>query len=90
MNSRDKHQLMNDIRMYSFAVLEAALYLDTHPRCRCALEYYEKYNTLLSDVKNEYEETYGPLTIFGGTSPECWSWVESPEPWKYDANCRLQ
>ena len=45
---------MNDIRMYSFAVLEAALYLDTHPRSRCALEYYEKYNALLEDAKAEY------------------------------------
>lgn len=90
MMTNDKHQLMNDIRMYSFAVLEAALYLDTHPRSRCALEYYEKYNTLLEDAKAEYEASYGPLTIFGGTSPECWSWVESPWPWEYDANSRTK
>ena len=89
MNNRDKHQLMNDIRTYSFAVLEAALYLDTHPRSRCALEYYKKYNTLLTDAKTEYEETYGPLSIFSGTSDECWSWVEGPWPWEYEANCRL-
>ncbi|MBQ7836561.1 MAG: spore coat protein CotJB [Clostridia bacterium] len=89
MNNRDKHQLMCDIRTYSFAVLEAALFLDTHPRSRCALEYYEKYNTLLKGAKAEYEDTYGPLTIFGGSSDECWSWVESPWPWEYEANCRL-
>lgn len=88
--NRDKHQLMNEIRVYSFAVLEAALYLDTHPRSRCALEYYEKYNALLEDAKAEYESNYGPLTIFGGSSPECWSWVESPWPWEYDANCRTR
>lgn len=89
MNMRDKHQLMCDIRAYSFAVLEAALYLDTHPCSTCALEYYEKYNSLLMDAKAEYEETYGPLTIFGGSHSDCWSWVQSPEPWKYEANCRL-
>ena len=86
----DKQKLLSEIRAYKFALVEATLFLDTHPRCRHALEYYEKYRALLEDAKAEYEESYGPLTIMGGSSPDCWSWVETPWPWEYDAGSCLR
>lgn len=82
----DKQKLLNEIRAYKFALVEVNLFLDTHPRCRHALEYYEKYLALLADAVDEYENKYGPLTAKGGSSPECWSWVEEPWPWESDSN----
>ena len=41
MQNREK--LLKSVQQYSFAVLEAALFLDTHPDCADALAYYNKY-----------------------------------------------
>ena len=38
----DKKRLLKQIRVLSFTVYEAALYLDGHPQDKCALAYYRK------------------------------------------------
>lgn len=84
MNTSEQKQLFKQIQMYSFAVLEAALYLDGHPDCTHALEYYNKYNAKLSELYKKYEECHGPLTIFGNVDDR-WTWCESAWPWEYDS-----
>ena len=54
MNATDKNALMRTIQSYSFAVLEAGLFLDTHPQDSEAMAYYEKYNSLLSESIEAY------------------------------------
>ena len=58
MNEQKK--LFRQIQIYSFAVYETALYLDGYPCDRRALEYYEKYNCRLTELKDKYEKKYGP------------------------------
>jgi len=82
MNERNK--LMRMIQQYSFVLYETALYLDTHPHCRRALEYYQRYNCKMQEAKERYERLYGPLTIFGNTCGDTWNWVIEPWPWEYD------
>lgn len=84
MNSREK--LLMAVRQYSFAVLEAAMFLDTHPKCSEALAYYNKYKKLCSTAKAEYEAKYGPLTINSEQNDQSWKWVEAPWPWELAAN----
>ena len=50
MNEREK--LLRQIREYSFAMLDAALYLDAYPDNAEALAYYENYRDLLKQSKN--------------------------------------
>ena len=52
MNEQKKLQRM--IQTYSFVIYETALYLDTHPHCRAALEYYAKYNAKLQEAVEKY------------------------------------
>jgi spore coat protein JB len=33
----------------------------------------------------EYEEKYGPITIFGVEDDNYWDWVKTPWPWEKDA-----
>lgn len=80
MNEQKKW--MHTIQRYSFAVTEAALYLDTHPNCLRALRYYEKYRQLYKEAVEKYEECFGPLTIYGNRSTDCWRWVEEAWPWE--------
>lgn len=84
MNNRDK--LLKTVQYYSFAVLEAGLFLDTHPDCREALEYYNKYKKLCREAKEQYEAKYGPLTVDSDANNESWQWAKTPWPWELSAN----
>ena len=79
MNEQKK--LLKALQNYTFILTETALYLDTHPYCRQALRYYEKYRRLCDEVKKRYEEQYGPLTP-GASCGDCWKWVTEPWPWE--------
>lgn len=68
--------------MYSFAVTDAALFLDSHPNNSAGLEYYRKYKKLYKEAMEEFEEKYGPLSILSDQNDECWAWVKDPWPWE--------
>ena len=82
--NRDK--LFKAIQMYGFAIDEIVLYLDTHPDCQKALDYYHKYNELRSAAVNEYNRLYGPLTAKQVGNREKWTWISEPWPWERGAN----
>ena len=82
----DKNKLLKRIQMYSFSIDEIVLYLDTHPNCRNALEYYHKYNALMHEAVNEYNRLYGTLNPKQVMSSDKWTWACDPWPWERSAN----
>ena len=80
MNEQKK--LFRMIQNYSFVIQETALYLDTHPNCRQALRYMEKYRRLLDEATCMYEENYGQLTHMSSYCGDSWRWVKEPWPWE--------
>ncbi|MBO5790756.1 MAG: spore coat protein CotJB [Clostridia bacterium] len=84
ISERKAQQLLNRIRALSFATLEVALYLDTHPNHRNALAYYNRLKNELDAVTGEYEMTYGPLSQSSPMTNEenGWLWVKQPWPWE--------
>lgn len=80
-----KQELMSKIRSLSFAKCETELFLDTHPDCREALDYFRDLCYRLKMATEEYEESYGPLTS-SASSGERWSWVDTPWPWQIEDN----
>lgn len=82
----DKDKLFRTIQMYGFAIDEVSIYLDTHPNCRNALNYYHKYNELRKAAIEEYNRLYGPLTSRQVNSNDCWTWTDDPWPWERSAN----
>lgn len=82
----DRQKLLKKVQMYSFAVTDAALFLDTHPDCTEALAYYNKYKKLCREAKEQYEAAYGPLDIDSEQNNTRWAWVEGPFPWEACAN----
>ncbi|MBQ8320920.1 MAG: spore coat protein CotJB [Clostridia bacterium] len=74
--------LLEKIRALSFVKTELELYLDTHPDCCAALDYYYKTVEELKDLVEEYEGTTGPLTAIGTDTTKGWSWVNEPWPWQ--------
>ena len=78
----DKEALMNKIHALSFAMTEAQLFLDTHPDCRDALNYYRGIRDQLDLAMTEYQNKYGPLFADMLTG-DTWAWIDGPWPWQH-------
>ena len=61
----NNNSLLDKIRAVSFVKDEITLFLDTHPNCAAALDYYDKTVSELQMLTEEYENTVGPLTAMG-------------------------
>ena len=66
--------------MYTFALKDLNLYLDTHPSDDSMLVEFNKINNKLIELKNEYENKYGPLCI-NSMNSDTYSWINNPWPW---------
>ena len=86
MSNCNKSKLLKAINSVSFALLDLALYLDTHPHDSEALAKYEKYKVLRQQALYEYTENYGPLLIDKVPESSNWQWVCTPWPWEMEAN----
>lgn len=80
MNSKEK--LYRIIQMYSFAIDEIRIYLDTHPDCKNGLEYFHRYKKLYNEAVAEYVRLFGPLNSNQVESRDNWTWVNEPWPWE--------
>lgn len=74
--------LLEEIRALGFVKGELELYLDTHPDCTTALDYYHQTLAALKTLTEKYEITESPLTASGVTNTERWSWVDGAWPWQ--------
>lgn len=74
--------LAEQIRALTFVAKELELYLDTHPMCRTAIDYYNQTLAELKRLTEQYQNTVGPLTAPGVTDTERWTWVDGPWPWQ--------
>ncbi len=84
----DRLCLRSYINEVSFAAYEAALYLDTHPDCQNALQYFQEHNEKRSLALAQYGKLYGPMTLAQAceSCSACWQWVNQPWPWE-GGNC---
>lgn len=75
-NTRD--EMAKKIKCLDFAIIELALYLDTHPDDEKALCLHRKYAKEVKELKDKYQKVYGPLTINYPCNK--WRWLEEPWP----------
>ncbi len=79
-----KKEMLMKIRELDFAIVELALYLDTHPRDQKAICLHKKYCRELRDLKDKFQRKYGPLSIYYPCNK--WRWIEEPWPWERGDN----
>ena len=86
-NNRDRDNfngaaaaLMKKIQSLAFAKVESELFLDTHPECRQALEYYKDVVRNLKEATEEYSAKYGPITATD-VQGDKWTWANGGWPW---------
>lgn len=79
----EKENMIHDIGIVSFVAYEMALYLDTHPMDREAMEYFNHYMRMKNQMMRDFAAKYWPLTL--STADTCskeWKWALSPMPWE--------
>ncbi len=71
------------LQVLQFALHETILYLDGHPMCQKAMEYYKEMQPKVKAAYDEFVSKYGPLTA-AEVSGDSWSWINGPWPWEVE------
>lgn len=75
--------LMKRITLSGFAMVDANLYLDTHPGDTEAISYFNEQSRIYNEALSEYSQRFGPLTIaHAHHNDRYWDWVNQPWPWQ--------
>ena len=82
-NAKDRKAALLKVQQLSFALVEANLYLDSHPTCEKGIAYFKKHKAELDKARAEYEKKYGPLKMENSLdeNDKKWQWVCEPFPW---------
>ena len=88
MDNTVKCNLMRELQEADFALYDTVLYLNTHPNCTAALDYYTKTVDALDELMRRYHEGVGPLFASGVTGTGGWTWIKGPWPWQTGAGTR--
>lgn len=80
----DRNTLMKEIYHVGFAIIEATLFLDTHPNDAEALNFYHQMRGRYHEVMHMYNREYGPLLNTAVMNENYWSWVATPMPWEVE------
>ena len=79
-----REKMLKEIKCLGFAIIELALYLDTHPDDEKALCLHNQYCREYRELTDKYQKVYGPLTIHYPCNK--WRWLEEPWPWEGGMN----
>lgn len=78
-----REELLLMLQQYQFTAVELNLYLDNYPENKRALEYFNEISCKLMELKETYEERFGPLFNFGYSKSKFpWKWTTQPWPWE--------
>ena len=84
----DRDELLKSLSELDFIAVDLALFLNTHPENKEAIQAYNQVITAADTVRMKYEDAFGPLCSFrsyaGNTNH--WAWNDNPWPWQADAN----
>jgi spore coat protein JB len=77
------YQLMEQLQVIDFVLVELTLYLDTHPDDVEAINQFNHFAKNRKQLKKAFESQFGPLLQFGNSySDYPWNWKDTPWPWQ--------
>jgi spore coat protein JB len=82
MEAMNREKLFACITATSFVMDDLRLFLDTHPRDREALEYWDRVQRVRNEAVHEYTKCYGPIEMYNVENDDRWTWAEGPWPWE--------
>ena len=77
----EREHAAHKVQKLSFFMLDAAMFLNSHPSDSAALNFFRKTRQEYQKAAASYEQHFGPLSLMsaGGSS---WDWVCGPWPWE--------
>lgn len=78
---KSREQLLYDIGILSFMVVELGEFVDTHPTETGAQEHLKYYVRMLQQKKREFAAVYYPLDLECADNKD-WTWLAGPLPWE--------
>lgn len=82
-------EILRRLTALDFVAVDLALFLDTHPDDREALDTYNDILTQADALRKQYEQLCGPLCSYRSMSAYPWQWIDDPWPWQYTFNFNL-
>ncbi len=82
MANNNEQCMLNDIGIVDFTLVELTLFLDTHPDCKEAMEYFNHYAKIKNKMMKEFSMIHYPLTKDLAESTTEWKWGSAPLPWE--------
>lgn len=77
------YEMLEQLQILDFALVELNLYLDTHLEDLKAIEQFNQLTQERTRLANQFQELYGPLQNFGRAYSKCpWEWNQTPWPWQ--------
>jgi spore coat protein JB len=70
------------VQKLHFALLDASLFLNSHPTDAAALRYFQQMKQEYLQAAAMYEKNFGALTALNAAGSSGWEWVSSPWPWE--------
>lgn len=80
-NLKTRHELDMAIAKVSFAMDDTRLFLDTHPDCMEAMEYFKKLQYIRHGLLKEYTERFGTIYSYNIGDSDNWNWNCGEHPW---------
>lgn len=77
-----KEQMLADIGIVDFVIVELSEFLDTHPSDSEALEYFRHYSKIRNKMISDFSREYYPLTAAYANCSKEWEWGAAPLPWE--------
>lgn len=74
--------MLKEIQTVDFAVYELALFLNTHPENRRALEDHNNLARKSHELKSEFEQRFGPLRLDSAAASYPYNYINEPWPWE--------
>ena len=81
----NRNEMLRRVQEADFVLYDTALFLDTHPTCQAALEFFNHYQQVYTEAVAAYEAQFGPLVAFDTDTAQGWTWVQGPWPWEMEA-----
>ena len=82
----NRREMLKKLQEADFLALDLQLYLNTHPNCEKALKLYTETVNGAKELKKEFEEKYGPLTVWSTKNRTPWEWSRNPWTWEKERN----
>ena len=84
----DRDELLKSLSELDFIAVDLALFLNTHPENKEAIQTYNQVITAADTIRMKYEDAFGPLCSFRSyaSNTNHWEWNDNPWPWQADAN----